>query len=85
MPVAISLAHTSLSIWLGIRPVLWLETSSFRVFPFRSKVNYSIVTWATFTKSEVAHVGYTELWAKAEGLFVSSIQVNLNKKETQYA
>jgi pyruvate/2-oxoglutarate dehydrogenase complex dihydrolipoamide dehydrogenase (E3) component len=37
------------------------------------KVNYNIVPWNTYTKPEVAHVGYTESWAKKLGVFKESI------------
>ncbi|MFT5171448.1 MAG: pyruvate/2-oxoglutarate dehydrogenase complex dihydrolipoamide dehydrogenase (E3) component [Candidatus Marinamargulisbacteria bacterium] len=47
------------------------------IFRLPAKVDYSIVPWATFTKPEVAHVGYTEPWAKSEGLYVDNILVPL--------
>lgn len=30
------------------------------IFPIKKKVNYRAVSWVTYTKPEVAHVGYTE-------------------------
>jgi pyruvate/2-oxoglutarate dehydrogenase complex dihydrolipoamide dehydrogenase (E3) component len=47
------------------------------IFPFSAKVDYSCVPWTTYTKPEVAHVGYTQPWAKAEGLFVDSLLIDL--------
>ena len=41
------------------------------LFPFQSKVDYSTVPWVTYTKPEVAHVGYTEQKAKSLGLYSS--------------
>ena len=51
------------------------------IFPFSSKADYATVPWATFTKPEVAHVGYTEPWAKSAGLYASSININLNEND----
>ena len=45
------------------------------IFKLSAKVNYSAVPWTTYTKPEVAHVGYTEPWAKSLGLFRESILV----------
>ena len=41
------------------------------------KVDYSKVAWTTYTKPEVAHVGYTESIAHARGLFKNAIIINL--------
>ena len=51
------------------------------IFPFSSRADYATVPWATFTKPEVAHVGYTEPWAKSAGLYASSINLNLNEND----
>ena len=51
------------------------------IFKMRATVNYSIVPWATYTKPEVSHVGYTEPWAKQESLFYDSIVVNLDRMD----
>ncbi|MDW7657064.1 MAG: FAD-dependent oxidoreductase [Bacillota bacterium] len=47
------------------------------IFPLRKKVDYSGVPWTTYTKPEVAHIGYTEDWGKKEGLFERSMIVDL--------
>lgn len=49
------------------------------VFKLGAKVDYRAVPWTTYTKPEVAHVGYTEPWAKNEGLYHDHILVNLNR------
>jgi len=49
------------------------------IFRLPSKVDYSGVTWTTYTKPEVAHVGYTEQWAKSSGLYKESLMVNLEE------
>lgn len=49
------------------------------IFRLPSKVDYSGVTWTTYTKPEVAHVGYTEPWAKSLGLYKDSTVVNLEE------
>ncbi|MBA7522802.1 Mercuric reductase [subsurface metagenome] len=49
------------------------------IFRIPSKVDYSGVTWTTYTKPEVAHVGYTEPWAKSSGLYKDSLMVNLEE------
>jgi pyruvate/2-oxoglutarate dehydrogenase complex dihydrolipoamide dehydrogenase (E3) component len=50
------------------------------VFPWKkARVDYSTVPWTTYTRPEVAHVGYTGQWAKEEGLFTDSIMVALQE------
>ncbi len=49
------------------------------IFPFKAKVDYSSVVWTTYTKPEVAHVGYTEPLAKKMRLFNDSVIINLNE------
>ncbi|MFC1616976.1 dihydrolipoyl dehydrogenase family protein [Candidatus Margulisiibacteriota bacterium] len=51
------------------------------LFPFQSKLNYSQVPWTTYTKPEVAHVGYTQPWAEKEGLYQDSIIINLEDND----
>ncbi|MCD4763295.1 MAG: NAD(P)/FAD-dependent oxidoreductase [Desulfobacterales bacterium] len=43
------------------------------------KVKYNIVPWTTYTKPEVAHVGYTQPWAEKLGLFKESLIFQLNE------
>ena len=47
------------------------------IFPFKSKVDYSTVPWTTYTKPEVAHVGYTEPWARSEGIYMEKVIIDL--------
>jgi pyruvate/2-oxoglutarate dehydrogenase complex dihydrolipoamide dehydrogenase (E3) component len=49
------------------------------IFKIPAKVDYSLVPWTTYTKPEVAHVGYTEPWAKSEGLYKDHVTVNLDQ------
>jgi pyruvate/2-oxoglutarate dehydrogenase complex dihydrolipoamide dehydrogenase (E3) component len=49
------------------------------IFHLGSKVDYSAVPWTTYTKPEVAHVGYTEPMAKKLGLFKEAIVVPLDE------
>lgn len=48
------------------------------IFPLvKSRVDYSAVPWTTYTRPEVAHVGYTEPWAREIGAFRDAIVVDL--------
>lgn len=47
------------------------------MFGLGFKMKYNAVPWVTYTKSEVAHVGYTETSAKKSGIFGKVITVNL--------
>ncbi|MDW7657918.1 MAG: FAD-dependent oxidoreductase [Bacillota bacterium] len=47
------------------------------IFHLKTKVDYSMVPWTTYTKPEVAHIGYTESWGRKDGLFKRSVLVNL--------
>ncbi|MBZ9689127.1 FAD-dependent oxidoreductase [Clostridium estertheticum] len=49
------------------------------IFHLGSKVDYSVVPWTTYTKPEVAHVGYTEPMAKKIGVFKEAIIVPLDE------
>jgi len=50
------------------------------VFPLKkSPINYSAVTWTTFTKPEISHVGQTEQMAKSSGKFRDSIFIELEE------
>lgn len=49
------------------------------IFHLGSKVDYSAVPWTTYTKPEVAHVGYTEPMAKELGLFKEAIVIPLDE------
>jgi pyruvate/2-oxoglutarate dehydrogenase complex dihydrolipoamide dehydrogenase (E3) component len=49
------------------------------IFHLGSKVDYTAVPWTTYTKPEVAHVGYTEPMAKKIGLFREAIIVPLGE------
>lgn len=47
------------------------------IFKLGAKVDYSAVPWTTYTKPEVAHVGYTEPMARKAGTYKSSLKVDL--------
>jgi len=49
------------------------------IFRIPSKIDYSGVAWTTYTKPEVAHVGYTEPEAKSLGLYKNSARVDLEE------
>jgi pyruvate/2-oxoglutarate dehydrogenase complex dihydrolipoamide dehydrogenase (E3) component len=51
------------------------------VSPFKKKVDYSFVPWVTFTKPEVAHVGFTEQAAREHGRFGRSIYYPLARAD----
>ncbi len=55
------------------------------IFGLGAKVNYTAVPWTTYTRPEVAHVGYTEPLAKKLGLFKESIMVNLSENDSSKA
>jgi pyruvate/2-oxoglutarate dehydrogenase complex dihydrolipoamide dehydrogenase (E3) component len=47
----------------------------------RKKVNYSAIPWTTYTKPEVAHVGYTQPCAEDEKLFNKAITIDLSEMD----
>lgn len=47
------------------------------LFHLGAKANYAAVPWTTYTKPEVAHVGYTEAMAREAKCFKSAILVPL--------
>ncbi|MDR4507915.1 MAG: FAD-dependent oxidoreductase [Candidatus Brocadiaceae bacterium] len=49
------------------------------IFKLGAKVDYSTVPWTTYTKPEVAHVGYTEPMARKAGVYNSSLKVDLRE------
>jgi pyruvate/2-oxoglutarate dehydrogenase complex dihydrolipoamide dehydrogenase (E3) component len=52
------------------------------IFPLKkASVDYSTVPWTTYTRPEVAHVGYTEQLAREEGLFIDSITVSQKEND----
>ena len=51
------------------------------LFHLGSKTDYSAVPWTTYTKPEVAHVGYTEAMAREAKVFKSTILVSLNDND----
>jgi pyruvate/2-oxoglutarate dehydrogenase complex dihydrolipoamide dehydrogenase (E3) component len=51
------------------------------IFKLGSKVDYSLVPWTTYTKPEVAHVGYTQPWAESLGIYSDSVMVNLEEMD----
>jgi len=56
------------------------------IFPLRkSAVDYSAVPWTTFTRPEVAHVGYTEQAARDKGVFKDSVMVDLKDMDRAQA
>lgn len=51
------------------------------IFHLGAKVNYYNVPWTTYTKPEVAHIGYTEQTAKELNLFKKAIHVPLESND----
>ncbi len=52
------------------------------IFPLKkARVDYSAVPWTTYTRPEVAHVGYTAPLAIEKGLFADSISVDLGEND----
>ena len=49
------------------------------IFKMGAKVDYSAVPCTTYTKPEVAHVGYTEPMARKTGIYKSSLKVDLRE------
>lgn len=55
-------------------------------FPLKkTAVDYSAVTWTTFTKPEVAHAGYTEQIAREKGMFKDTVFVHLKEMDRAQA
>lgn len=48
------------------------------ILKISQKASYSGVPWTTYTKPEVAHVGYTQPWAESLGIYGDNIVVPLN-------
>lgn len=46
-------------------------------FPFKAKLDYSSVPWTTYTKPEVAHVGYTQKGAEEAGIESKVVKVDI--------
>lgn len=51
------------------------------IFPIKKSVKYNVVPWTTYTKPEVAHVGYTEDFAKKNGTFYKKYIVSLDSND----
>ncbi len=51
------------------------------LFPFNSSPDYRKIAWTTYTKPEVAHVGYTEQSAKDKGVFTKSIFLEMDEND----
>ncbi|MGV8905957.1 MAG: dihydrolipoyl dehydrogenase family protein [Acetobacterium sp.] len=51
------------------------------LFHLCTKADYTAVPWTTYTKPEVAHVGYTEAMARESKVFKSTIIVPLNDND----
>ncbi|MFC1671150.1 dihydrolipoyl dehydrogenase family protein [Spirochaetota bacterium] len=51
------------------------------ISPFKTKVDYSGVSWSTYTKPEVAHSGVTEQEAKSRGLLKDTVIVDLKEND----
>ena len=47
------------------------------IFGFHKKIDYSFVPWTTYTRPEVAHVGYTQETGKSKGLYKRSYLIDL--------
>lgn len=55
-------------------------------FPLKkTAVDYSAVTWTTFTKPEVAHAGYTEQTAREKGKLKDTVLVELKEMDRAQA
>lgn len=48
------------------------------LFPLYSKTNYRNMSWTTYTKPEVAHVGLTEASAQSKGLLGKTLMISLD-------
>lgn len=51
------------------------------VFGLKSKMDYSKVPWCTYTKPEIASVGYNELRAKKEGIKYSVVEADIEDND----
>lgn len=51
------------------------------IFRLGTKVDYSVIPWTTYTKPEVAHVGYTEPTAKSKGVFGEAVIIDLSSND----
>lgn len=51
------------------------------LFRLGAKINYKKVTWCTYTKPEVAHVGLLETQAKEQNLYKESLYIPLNAND----
>jgi len=49
------------------------------ILGFGGKASYTMVPWTTYTKPEVAHVGYTQPWAEQLGIYKESMVFHLEE------
>lgn len=49
------------------------------ILGFGGKTSYTMVPWTTYTKPEVAHVGYTQPWAEQLGIYKESMLFQLEE------
>ena len=49
------------------------------IMGLKQKVKYNLVPWTTYTKPEVAHVGYTQPWAEDLGIYHESLIIQLDE------
>jgi len=49
------------------------------ILGFGGKTSYTMVPWTTYTKPEVAHVGYTQPWAEQLGIYKESMIFQLEE------
>lgn len=47
------------------------------IFKLSAKIDFSSLPWVTYTKPEVAHVGFTQLAAEKSGIYGSSVIVDI--------
>lgn len=55
------------------------------VFGLKSTMNYSKVPWCTYTKPEIASIGYNELRAKKDGIKYTVVEANIEDNDRAHA
>ncbi|MGL1890370.1 MAG: FAD-dependent oxidoreductase [Spirochaetaceae bacterium] len=55
------------------------------IFGIKSKMNYQVVPWCTYTKPEISSIGYNEVRAKEAGIFYKVVEAEVDDIDRAHA